>query len=810
MEKIIEQELYENLGISYINYAMDVIKQRALPNVLDGLKPVHVRILYSMLQLNLTPTSEYRKSARIVGDTMGKFHPHGDSSIYGAMVGMAQKFNMRYPLVDGQGNYGSIDNEPPAAMRYTEAKLTPIGYEILKYAEIEKNIIPFVDNFDNREKEPAYLGTFIPNMLVNDSLGIAVGMGSNTVPHNISEVYAALQLIIGNRLLNKETDVSDILKVMPGPDFPQGGTIVGTKGIREYYENGRGKFYLRSKYTINDNTIVIDQLPHKVCKIDLVERINELAKIRLKEIKYAIDNTDRTGVSVSIVAKPGTNMQLLLNKLCKFTNFEVAVNVNNNFLFDKEPKVIGILQILNTFLDSNLELMKRRINYRLSQIYKRAEYLTAVIWATDLENIEKIIAAIRKEEDLNNLYDIFKALEPDITLEQVKIIKEIKLKYLNTKYHDEYEEELSKLIKEDEMLSNIVNDNELLLKEVSKEYALLNEKFGDPRRTMIIAQRNDLAEIDLVEDENLIITFSADNLIKTCDEKEFRTTKRGAKGVSLGVTNNDNTKFIVSASSKDQLLFFTSLGKCHNMRVYEFPKTERTSKGRSINNFLSLAENEKVVSILNASSLKDKNLIFITRKGFIKNLSGDRLSAKHTITKVITFNEDDELMSVNIAEEADDIIICTHNGYATRFSLSEVKSTGREAKGCIGIRFKSSNDYVVDSAIVRENHMLLTVTKLGFAKRTDYENFKATSRGTKGSICHKIGSKTGNLEFMLSIQETDQLFVATHKGKMVRIELNTLKSYSKKASGVPIVNLENDDYIISLSSKNEEVEAQDE
>ena len=811
-EKIIKQELPVFMNRAFLNYAMSVITDRALADVVDGLKPIHRRVLYAMSVLSLWHNKEPQKSAKTVGLTISDFSPHGDSSAYGGLVTLAQTFSMRYPLIHGVGNFGNVDGEPAAAYRYTNCRLSPFGTLMLE--NIAKEACDMKDNFDSTRQEPVFLPTLFANVLCNGATeGIAVGMASKMVPHNLTEVYNALIACIDKQIKQEPIDTAFLMHYIKGPDFPLGGCVIGNKGIYDYFSTGRGKIIVRCKYEIEAKkdyeSIVITEIPHKVNKLKMVERMESLLATQLKEVREVIDETDRSGIRIVIKLKKGVNTQTVIQKLCKYTDFQTSISVNNNLLFNGQPKVASMTEIVETFIEHAKRVVARKIVFDLNKIIDRLNYLNIMLWA--ISNSDELIPIIKASQSTDDLLDAIKAYAPDITPEQAKIVGGVRIRQLSAGNVSKFNEEVQMLTQQAEAYQAILSDEILLAKEVQKEFLSIKEKFGDNRRTEIMAAEKEIDIEDLMDEEEYILMYTTDHLIKTMSENEFRSTKRGAKGVSSGLNEDDTLKYMLSISNKDTLMFFTSSGRCHTLKAYTLPKMSRTSKGRSINNFLNLEENEIVLNIINVKSNetpRDKYLTFVTRNGLIKKLALTQLSSVRSVTKVMSFREDDILISVNLADEEQDFVICTANGIANRFSLSDVRPTGRTGLGVTGIKFKNEEDHVVDATPVEQNHKMFTITEKGYGKLSDFNSIKKARRGSKGVICQN--TSTGKLVSMLSVGEREnsinELIIATENGQMIRIPTEEIKESGRSAKGVKLANLESDDIIRAVSLKQSEAQ----
>lgn len=812
-EKIIRQDLVSAVSRKYIDYAMSVIVSRALPDVRDGLKPVHRRILHAMNEGNNNHSGPYRKSARSVGDTMGKYHPHGDSSIYEAMVNLAQDFGTRYPLIDMHGNSGSLDGDPAAAMRYTESRLTRIADTMLD--NIDKDTVELMNNFDDTLTEPKYLPTLLPNLLMNGCEGIAVGMATKMPPHNLTEVLDAVDYIIAESLEGREADFNHIMSIVKGPDFPLGGVIVGTQGIHDAFTTGKGRIIVRSVYDIeetkNRTNLVITEIPYQVNKATLVDKIDTLRKNGMTEIREVRDESNKQGVRVVVELKKDCNVQLLINKLLKQTQMQVAFNVNNTVLVEDQPRVVNLQEMLEYYLVHAMDVVRRRSQYDLNKASARLHIVEGILWAIHEENLDEVIHTIRAarttEEAIRNLM----ALSDTLTETQAKSISEMRLRQLTTDNEEKYLDEQSKLTESIMHLTDIVENQVTLLTTLRQELSDLKAKYGDERRTKIVLDSGNIDEIDLIEDETLVVTYSTDGIIKTVEEKEYRSTRRGAKGVKAGEVSEDEAiKFMLTVNSKEDLLFFTTLGRCHVLKAYKISKVSRTARGKSINNYLALDEGEQIVSMITADLAdKENSFALVTRNGIIKRLSFEDLSTRRNVTKVINFREDDMLIAVQVLKDDEQLMMTTACGMSIRFKGSDVRAMGRTAAGVKGITLRE-HDYVVDAVKVEDDATLLTVTRFGLGKRTLVSEYSCQSRGGKGVTTHKLNEQTGELVCANVVNDTDELFVATANGQVIRIDASTIRTCGRSTSGVKIINLSGDDYIVSVSRNNKEEEVEGE
>jgi len=820
-ETKIKSNFAEKLGQGYLNYAMSVIVDRALPDVRDGLKPVHRRILFGMNELGLHYNKAHKKSARLVGDVLGKTHPHGDQSVYEAMVKLAQDFNMRYPLVDGQGNFGSIDGDGAAAMRYTETRLSKIGQAMLK--DLYKNTVDFKPNFDESLTEPTVLPSLLPNLLLNGASGIAVGMATNMAPHNLNEIYSALDYIIECVLANKDYTVADLLKYIKGPDFPTGGTIIKKKGIEDAYNTGKGKIVIRSKYQIEEKKgkqrIIITEIPFKVNKAKLIERIDSLTKTKKdkkgKVLKEAIittiseirDESDKDGLRIVIEFKKNTNIQLSLNKLFKFTQLQDSFNINAVALVNGEPKNLNLKELLDNFLSHSANVILRRTQFDLNKAEKRNHIIEGII--KSLKNIDEVIKIIKKAESktdaINNLNNDY-----GLSLEQAKAVVEMKLSSLTNQSIEKLTNEKKELEKDILKWNSILNDQFILLKTMQAEFKEIKANFGDDRRTQFeFSVNSDF----LIKNEKLIITLTNNNEIKSVEENTYKTQHRGGRGVK-SIQNDENKiiKSLLTVNAKDDLLFFTSTGRCHTIKAYKIDKSSRIAKSKSIMNYLNLESDEKVINMLSTNLQSTINdLLLVTKNGLIKKISLSKLSTRMSITKVITFVDDDELVSSKIIKDDTEVIIITSAGKGIRIETAKIRPTGRTARGVIAIKLKNKKDYVVDMVIVNNDSTLFTICKQGVGKKTPFNKYSIKNRGGLGITCHVVSEKTGVVIGALAIEDNDDLIIATKKGLMIKIKAKDISTQGRAAKGVKIIELEEGDNVVAISqtktiSKNQKKE----
>lgn len=727
-----------------------------------------------------------------------------DQSIYGAMIVLSQDFTMRYPLVEVQGNNGSRDGDSPAAMRYTECRLTKIGEFMLK--DLEKNTCDMQPNYDDTEIEPVYLPSLFPNF-VNAVEGIAAGMATKTASYNLNEIIDSAVYIIDSVLQHQCVDENTFYSIIKGPDFPTYGNIIyNKKELDNILKQGKGSIKLRGSYEVetnkNNNEIIITEIPYKVNKANLVLKIDDLVKDgSIDNVKDVRDESDKRGIRIVIETKKDANIQLIINKLIKLTDFEISYSVNNNVIFEKKPKIMNMLEMVNCYLSNCIEIITRRSEFDLNKYQKRLNLVEAIIWAySSKENVDNIIEIIRNSSSQTAINSLLKyGQEFNLNQAQAEYLIDIKLKSLTT-------DNLNKFIKEKEELDNNINrlndiltNQEILFRTLKEELIQIKNDFGDERRTQFINDSS-IEEIDCINEETLVITFSTGNIIKSVEEKEYRNTNRGAKGSKAGKIREDEAiKTMLTVNSKSDLLFFSNLGRVHVLKAYRIEKASRTAKGKSIYNYLSLEPNEKVITMLSTDLRNiEQSFLFATKNGIVKRLEFNSLSAVRNVTKVISFKEDDMLISVQVVTSNDDIILTTAKGNSIRFNVDSIKPTGRTAAGVRGIKL-SQNDIVVDAVKVEENATLLTVTELGLAKRTDFSSYRNQSRGGKGSSTHKISSKTGHLVCATSVVDTDELFIATTNGMIARINVDSIRSVGKNSSGVRLINLTANDTIASVS-----------
>lgn len=790
IDKVISVDINEEMKKCYIDYAMSVIVARALPDVRDGLKPVQRRILYAMNEMNLDPNKGYRKSARIVGDTMGKYHPHGDSSIYSAMVRMAQNFSMRYMLVDGHGNFGSIDGYGAAASRYTEARMSKIAVEML--ADIEKNTVDFEPNYDGNEKEPVVLPSRIPNILLNGTTGIAVGMATNIPPHNLGEVMDGIVCMIDNKKAGKETDVEELMEYIKGPDFPTGATILGKSGIRAMYRTGRGKLIVRSLTEIEPmhggrERIVVTEIPYMVNKLRLIEKIAELVKDKkIEGISDLYDASSGDDIKIIIELKKDVNANVILNQLYKFTSLQESYGAIMIALVDGKPKTLNLKEILEEYLKHQEEVVTRRTKFDLDKAEKRAHILEGLRIAID--NIDEVIQIIRTSYDnaKERLMERF-----GLSDVQAQAILDMQLKRLQGLEHEKIDEEYRQLMALIKSLKEILADENKLFDVIKSEIIEIKNKFNDERRTQIIQNPGEIDIEDLIEEEASVIAMTSLNYIKRTPLATYKSQNRGGRGIiGMQTREEDAVTRLFVCSTHDYLLFFTSFGRVYKIKGYEVPEAGRTARGLAIVNLLNISQGEKITAVVPVREFNDdRYLVMITKSGVIKKTSMESFSniRKAGLTAV-NLREGDELISAFVTDGKDDIIVATRNGMGIRFNEEDVRPMGRTATGVRAILL-SDDDYVVSADIVREGDKLLNVTEKGYGKRTDEANFSVQHRGGKGVKIHQITDKTGKLSGVIKVGDNEELMIVTSEGVIIRLRGKEISTFGRISQGVKLINL---------------------
>ena len=801
---IVDREIVEEMKTAYIDYAMSVIVQRALPDVRDGLKPVHRRILYTMYEDGLTKDKPYRKSATTVGDVLGRYHPHGDSSVYDAMVRLAQNFTMRYPLVDGHGNFGSIDGDGAAAYRYTEARMSKISETML--ADIEKNTVKFMPNFDGIRQEPTVLPTRLPALLVNGSSGIAVGMATNIPPHNLTEILNAVIKLIDEDQVSDE----ELLKIVKGPDFPTGGLILGREGIRDAYLTGSGKIMMRGEAEIeemsgNRQKIIIKSLPYQVNKANLIIAINQLARDKkIEGISEVRDESDREEmVRVVIELKRDTNAQVVLNKLYKYTQLQLSFGAIMLALVNGEPKILTLRQCLEYFIEHRKEVIINRTEFELDKALARAHILEGLRIAID--NIDEVIKVIRGSYD-DPKEQLMKRFGLDDI--QAQSILDMRLKTLSGLQREKIEEEYQNLLKLIEHLRAILADEKLVFNLIKEESLEMIEKYGDERLTKIVKAEGELEDEDLIDDENSIITLTHFGYIKRMPVDTYKSQRRGGKGISgLTTREDDFVKQIFNASTHDIILFFTNKGKLYKLRGFDIPEAGRTAKGTAIVNLLQLDPGEKIAAVIPLKSFEDEEyLIMHTKKGLVKKTPLNEYNTdRKTGLIAITLKDEDELIDVRLSNGKNNIVLVTKKGLCITFSEEDVRPVGRTAQGVLGIRV-SDDDEVIGMETITENkdNTLLAITENGFGKRTELDEYRVQTRGGKGVITYKITSKTGDIVGVRIANENQDVMVITDKGTLIRIGVKEVSILGRATQGVTLMRTNDGGKVVSIETISDE------
>lgn len=808
-DKIVGVNIEEEMKRSYIDYAMSVIVSRALPDVRDGLKPVHRRILYSMSEMNLDPTKSYRKSARIVGDAMGKYHPHGDSSIYQAMVRMAQDFSMRYMLVDGHGNFGSIDGDGAAAQRYTEARMSKISMEML--ADIEKDTVDFTPNYDETLKEPSVLPARVPNLLVNGSSGIAVGMATNIPPHNLSEVIDAIVKVIDNYVEEgRETSVEELIEIVKGPDFPTGATILGKSGIRSAYRTGRGKIRVRAQAEIepmNNNgreRIVVTEIPYQVNKAKLIERIADLVKEKkIDGISDLRDESDRNGMKIVIELKKDANANVVLNQLYKYTQMEDSFGVIMLALVNGKPITLNLKQVLEYYIKHQEEVVTRRTKFDLTKAEKRAHILEGLRIA--LDNIDEVVKIMRASKDTPQakmtLIERFSLSE-----EQASAITEMKIRALTGLEHERIDNEYKELMEKIKSLKAILSDEKLLFGVIKSEILSIKSKYGDERRTKIINNPGEINIEDLIEEETSVITMTHLNYIKRTPLITYKSQNRGGRGImGMQTREEDFVKDLFLSSTHDYILFFTNHGRVYKIKGYEIPEAGRTARGVAIVNLLEVNAGETITAVVPVKDFSENHyLVMITKRGVIKKT--DMMSFSN-IRKgglvALNLREDDQLISVFLTNGENELFVATRNGIGIKFSESDVRPMGRTATGVRAITLKK-DDYVVSADIIQSDYKVLNVTENGYGKRTQADDFNLQHRGGKGVKIHQITEKTGALVGVVMIGENEEVMLATSEGVIIRLRGDDISTFSRVSQGVKLMNTADGVNVVGVAKISEE------
>ena len=801
-DQIQQVDLKKTMETSYIDYAMSVIASRALPDVRDGLKPVQRRVLYSMIELSNTPDKPHRKCARIVGDTMGKYHPHGDSSIYGALVNMAQPWSTRYPLVDGHGNFGSVDGDGAAAMRYTEARLSKISMQMIR--DINKDTVDFTPNFDETEKEPTVLPARYPNLLVNGTTGIAVGMATNIPPHNLRDVIHAVVKLIDNDIEEKETDIDELINIIKGPDFPTGGVILGTAGINEAYRTGRGKIRVRAVTDIEPmdngkNRIVVTELPYLVNKARLIEKIAELHKDkRIDGITDLRDESDREGMRIVIELRRDVNPSVVLNLLYKHTQMQDTFGVINLALVDNQPKILNLYELLNYYLIHQKEVITRRTRFDLNKAEERAHILQGLIIA--LDNIDEVISIIRGSR---TTADAKNALMERFGLSdaQAQAIVDMRLKTLTGLEREKLENEYKDLMAQITELKAILADEKKLLAVIRTEILEIADKYGDDRRTQIGYDEFDISMEDLIPETNTVITMTKVGYIKRMGTDNFKSQHRGGKGIKgMETIQDDYIVEMLMTTSHHYLMCFTNMGRVYRIKAYEIPEASRTSRGTAIINIIPLQPDEKITAMIPIKDYeKDKYLFMATKNGIVKKTSVlDYENIRKTGLAAISLRDDDELIEVKITGDDEEILLFTRYGQCIRFKEADVRATGRTTMGVIGMNL-TAGDEVIAMQMASQGESVMIVSENGLGKCTRINEFTTQNRGGKGVKCYKITEKSGNLIGVKSVVKDDELMLITTEGIIIRIRVNDTALLGRVTSGVKLIDLKSGVTVASIA-----------
>ena len=808
-DKIEEVDLQKTMEKSYIEYAMSVIASRALPDVRDGLKPVQRRVLFSMIELNNGPDKPHRKCARIVGDTMGKYHPHGDSSIYGALVNMAQDWSTRYPLVDGHGNFGSVDGDGAAAMRYTEARLSKISMELL--ADINKNTVDFAPNFDETEKEPTVLPSRYPNLLVNGTQGIAVGMATNIPPHNLREVIAAVVKIIENRINeDRETDIEELLPIIKGPDFPTGGIILGTRGVEEAYRTGRGKIRVRSVTNIETlpngkSRIIVTELPYMVNKARLIEKIAELVKDKkIDGITDLRDESNREGMRICIELRKDANANVIMNQLYKHTQLQDSFGVIMLALVNNEPKVMNLKDMLTHYIKHQEEVVTRRTQYDLNKAEERDHILQGLLIA--LDNIDEVIRIIRSSANTQiakqGLIERF-----GLTDVQAQAIVDMRLRALTGLEREKLEQEHAELLKKIEEYKAILGDRKILLGVIRDEIMIISDKYGDDRRTKFGYDESEIDMEDLIPRGNTVIAMTSLGYIKRMTVDNFKTQHRGGRGIKgMATIEDDYIEDLLMTTTHHYLMFFTNFGRVYRLKAYEIPEAGRTARGTAIVNLLQLNPGEKISAMIPISQFKEgKHLFMITKKGIAKKTPIMEFSnVRKNGLAAISLRDDDELIEVKTTDENSEIFLVTKYGMCIRFKETDVRAMGRNAMGVIGMNL-DDGDEIVGMQLNTQGDSLLIASEMGMGKRTDLDEFTLQKRGGKGVKCYRITEKTGNVVGVKAVRDDHEIMMITTGGIIIQIPAGDISIYGRNTSGVKLINIDDDVRVAKIAKVREKL-----
>ncbi|BCS80046.1 DNA gyrase subunit A [Anaerocellum diazotrophicum] len=794
--RIIPVEIQEEMKKSYIDYAMSVIVSRALPDVRDGLKPVHRRILYAMNEIGLTPDKPYRKSATVVGHVLAKYHPHGDAAVYESLVRMAQDFSMRHPLVDGHGNFGSVDGDPPAAMRYTEARMSKIAIEMLR--DIEKETVDFMPNFDESAKEPKVLPSRFPNLLVNGSQGIAVGMATNIPPHNLAEVIDAIVYILDNENVTLE----DVMKIIKGPDFPTGGYIIGKKGIRDAYSTGKGKIIVRAKTTIEQTSkgkqrIVVTELPYMVNKARLIEKIAELVhEKRIDGISDIRDESDKEGLRIVIEIKKDADANVVLKQLYKNTQLQDSFGIIMLALVDNQPKVLTLMDMLNLYIEHQKEVIVRRTKYDLKKAEERAHILEGLKKA--LDHIDEIISIIRSSKTVNEAKERLIS-RFQFTEVQAQAILDMRLQRLTGLERQKIEEELAELIKMIEYYKNALASDAMVKEIIKKEILEIKEKYKDERRTKIVQdEHEDFEEEELIQEQETVITLTHFGYIKRLPLDTYKSQKRGGRGITgISTREEDFVEDVFVTTTHHYILFFTDKGKVFRLRAYEVPEGSRQAKGTAIVNLIQIGKDEKITATMAIKDFKEGYLMMCTKNGTIKKvLLSEFENTGKSGKKAITLADDDSLVDVKLTSGNDEVVLVSSNGYCVVFNENDVRVMGRTAQGVKGMTLEDG-DFIVGMEKASDGKYLLCVTENGFGKRSEIEEYRKTKRGAKGVLTYKVTEKTGRIVDIKMVNDEDEIMLCSSSGIFIRLEMSQVPVQGRNTQGVKLMRIDGDNIKVS-------------
>ena len=807
-DKIVLVNIEDEMKKSYIDYAMSVIVARALPDVRDGLKPVHRRILHTMNEMHLDPNKSYKKSARIVGDTMGKYHPHGDSSIYDAMVRMAQNFSMRYMLVDGQGNFGSLDGDSAAAHRYTEARLSKISTELL--SDIEKDTVDFKPNYNEEFLEPVVLPAKYPNLLVNGSSGIAVGMATNIPPHNLREIIDGVVQIIDNHVNEqRETEIEELVKIVKGPDLPTGATILGTAGIKQAYRTGRGKFCVRSKVEIETMSsgremLVVSEIPYQVNKARLVEKIADLVKEkRVEGISDLRDESDRKGIRIVIELKKEVNANVILNQLYKYSQLQENFSIQMLALTNGQPKIFNLKEVLEHYLTHQKEVIARRTQFELNKALKRSHLLEGFRIA--LDNIDELINILRSSKDTaiarQRIIERF-----GFSDEQAQAIMDMRFRSLTGLERDKIEAEYLELQEQIKYLQGILADESRLYAVIKEELLIIKTKYGDERRTEIVFDTGEIDLEDLIDEEINVITMTHFDYIKRLQLNTYKSQNRGGRGIlGMQTRQEDLVKNLIVANTHDNLLFFTNTGKVFRIKAYEIPEAGRTAKGTAIVNLLDISSDEKITAVIPLKDMSTEGyLMMVTKRGVVKKTPLESFANIRTKGLIaVSLREDDELISVAMTDGTKELFIATKNGMGIRFHEEGIRPMGRKSSGVRGIRLRGE-DIVVGTEVLEEGYKILLVSQRGFGKCTEYDEFTLRSRGGIGLKAYKVTEKTGEIIGVTLVNDKEELMIINSEGVIIRIRVNDISTISRVTQGVKLIQLPQSVNVVSIAKISED------